>query len=139
VPALDRDHEIVRHALEKEGWTITHDPLTLKLGKRKVYMDLGAQRNVIGAIRGTEKIAVEIKTFSGPSEMNDLYAALGQYRVYETFLAELEPDRKVVLAVPQTIWMGLFQEPIGQLILNEQVAYAFSFNPDTEEIVEWKR
>lgn len=78
MPALDRDHAIVRTALIKDGWTITDDPLTLRLGRRSVHMDIGAQRNVIGAIRGTEKIAVEIKTFAGPSEMSDLYEAVGQ-------------------------------------------------------------
>jgi hypothetical protein len=138
MPALDRDHEIVRRALEKEGWTITDDPLTLKLGRRSVHMDLGAQRSVIGAIRGTEKIAVEIKTFAGPSDMTDLYVALGQYRVYQTYLAELEPDRKIVLAIPKAAWLGLFQESIGRLVLEEQIPYAFAFDPETEEIIEWK-
>ena len=33
MPALDQDHHIVRHALEKDGWTITHDPLTLTVGQ----------------------------------------------------------------------------------------------------------
>lgn len=138
MPALDRDHAIVRNALVKEGWTVTDDPLTLKLGKRAVHVDLGAQRNVIGAIRGTEKIAVEIKTFSGPSDMTDLYAALGQYLIYQTFLQELEPDRKVVLAIPKAAWFGFFQEPIGKLVLEENIPYAFAFDSETEEIVQWK-
>jgi XisH protein len=29
--AKDRFHNIVKIALEKEGWKITHDPLTLKV------------------------------------------------------------------------------------------------------------
>jgi XisH protein len=139
MPALDRDHAIVRRALVKDGWTVTDDPLTLKLGKRTVHVDLGAQRNIIGAIRGTEKIAVEIKTFAGPSDMTDLYEALGQYLIYQTFLHESEPDRKVFLAVPKAAWYGFFQEPIGKLVLEEQIPYAFAFDIDTEEIVAWRR
>ena len=139
MPALDRDHAIVRTALIKDGWTITDDPLTLRLGRRSVHMDIGAQRNVIGAIRGTEKIAVEIKTFAGPSEMSDLYEAVGQYLIYEAFLQELEPDRKIVLAIPKAAWFGFFQEPIGHLILEERIPYAFAFDPETEEIVQWHR
>ena len=139
MPARERDHQIVSHALEREGWTITDDPLTFRIEKRLVHIDLGAQRNVLGAIRGTEKIAVEIKTFAGPSDMADLYEAIGQYLVYQTFLAELEPDRKIVLAIPKAAWLGFFQEPIGQLILESQIPYAFAFDPDTEEILEWKQ
>ena len=139
MPALDRDHQIVRRALEKDGWTITDDPLTLKLGRRSVHIDLGASRNVLGAIRGTEKIAVEIKTFAGPSDLSDLYEALGQYLIYQTYLEELEPDRKIVLAVPQAAWYGIFQESIGKIILDKRIRYAFAFDIDSEEIVEWKR
>ena len=30
MPARDIYHDCVRNALKKDGWTITHDPLTLK-------------------------------------------------------------------------------------------------------------
>ncbi|MBJ7900277.1 MAG: hypothetical protein GC158_16630, partial [Cyanobacteria bacterium RI_101] len=30
--ARDATHSIVKHALEKEGWRITHDPYYLKVG-----------------------------------------------------------------------------------------------------------
>ena len=43
--------------MEKEGWAITHDPYFIRLGKRKGFIDLGAE--IIGAERGTERIAVE--------------------------------------------------------------------------------
>ena len=59
--ARDKYHQEVRTALEKEGWKITHDPYFVRLGKRKGFIDLGAE--IIGAERGLEKIAVEIKSF----------------------------------------------------------------------------
>jgi hypothetical protein len=34
----------VRQALIKDGWIITHDPLTLSFGVHNLYVDLGAER-----------------------------------------------------------------------------------------------
>jgi len=70
MPQRDYHHQAVRNALTKEGWTITHDPLTVPFGVRKVYLDLGAER-LLGAERGNERIAVEIKSFIGVSEVAD--------------------------------------------------------------------
>jgi len=39
--AKDIYHNNVRTALEKDGWTITDDPLTLQFGSRGVFVDLG--------------------------------------------------------------------------------------------------
>ncbi len=40
--AKDIYHDLVKKALENEGWTITHDPyyLSVGLGRRKVAADL---------------------------------------------------------------------------------------------------
>jgi XisH protein len=40
MPALDLLHDPVRHALEKDGWTITHHPLTLRTGGRALYEEV---------------------------------------------------------------------------------------------------
>lgn len=53
----------VKNALTRDGWAITHDPLTIEYDKRDLHIDLGAER-LITAERGTDKIAVEIKTFA---------------------------------------------------------------------------
>lgn len=39
----DTYHHIVRRSLEKDGWKITHDPLVIQAGKRKIKVDLGAE------------------------------------------------------------------------------------------------
>jgi hypothetical protein len=52
----------VRTALEKDGWTITDDPLVLRLSPRTYYVDLAAER-LIAAERGGRYIAVEVKSF----------------------------------------------------------------------------
>ena len=64
--AKDIFHDAVKHALEKDGWKITHDPLFLSFGGVDMYIDLGAER-ILAAERDDEKIAVEIKSFIGPS------------------------------------------------------------------------
>lgn len=64
MPAKDVYHSVVRLALEKDSWTITHDPLKLVLGRKKGYVDLGAEK-VLAAQRGMRRIAVEIKSFLG--------------------------------------------------------------------------
>lgn len=40
--ARDLYHALVVNALEKDGWLVTDDPLYLKYGDRKLYVDLGA-------------------------------------------------------------------------------------------------
>ena len=60
--AKDLYHNNVRNALVKAGWTITHDPYTMTFGQKDAFVDLGAER-MIGAEKGSEKIAVEIKSF----------------------------------------------------------------------------
>lgn len=67
----DKYHEHVREALEKEGWIITHDPYFLRIGRRKIFVDLGAERTLLAAERGSEKIAIEVKSFSGNSELDE--------------------------------------------------------------------
>ncbi len=66
MPARDFYHDIVRNALVKDGWTITHDPYPLKLGRKDLFIDWGAEK-ILAAERGNDKTAVEIKSFVGRS------------------------------------------------------------------------
>lgn len=42
--AKDIYHNLVREALEKEGWTITHYPLIIKPGGIRMEVDLAAEQ-----------------------------------------------------------------------------------------------
>ncbi|MBW4684674.1 MAG: XisH family protein [Komarekiella atlantica HA4396-MV6] len=44
MPARDIYHNNVKNALIKDKWLITHDPLTLKFGKKDMYVYLGAKQ-----------------------------------------------------------------------------------------------
>jgi hypothetical protein len=136
MPAKDIYHNCVKNALIKDDWRITHDPLSLKWGKKDMYVDLGAEQ-LLAAERGERKIAVEIKSFTGLSEMSDLEKAIGQYIVYHDVLAQVEPDRELYLAVSQEVASGLFEEPIGELVLRNNRVRLLVFEPEAEAIVKW--
>lgn len=96
--ARDLHHDALKHALVKDGWTITHDPLRLAWGGKDMYVDLGAER-LLTAEKEGRKIAVELKSFVSPSEINDLQNALGQYCLYHSVLQRNEPERRLYLAI----------------------------------------
>jgi hypothetical protein len=81
VSAKDIFHESVKKALQKEQWVITDDPLKFKFPEVNFQIDLGMEK-IVAAERGSEKIAVEIKSFLNPSAITDFYAALGQFLSY---------------------------------------------------------
>ena len=87
MPAKDKYHQQVRHALEKEGWIITHDPYMLQTEGVNFPIDLGAEK-LIAAEKGADKIVVEIKSFTGESVPNEFHTALGQYLDYSLGMEE---------------------------------------------------
>jgi hypothetical protein len=89
MPAYDTFHEAVKRGLIKEGWTITDDPLMIEFGVLDVYIDLAAER-LIAAERENQRIAVEIKSFLGPSLLTNFHTALGQFLVYDPEKETLE-------------------------------------------------
>ena len=137
MPAPDTYHDVVKHALMKDGWTITHDPYTLTFGQRNVFVDLGAER-VLAAEKGQEKIAVEIKSFQGASDVRDLEMAIGQYALYRALLSRFEPGRKLFLAVPYSVFVSTLEEPIARPVMEDLTIACLAFDPQQEAIVKWK-
>lgn len=135
--AKDLFHQSVRNALEKDEWLITDDPLSLKLGGVDLYIDLGAEK-LLAAERAGQKIAVEIKTFGGRSEIAEFHLALGQFLNYRLALQLSEPDRELFLAIPQIIYETFFSlEFIKTSTTNYQIKLLV-YEPSTETIVLWK-
>ena len=92
MPAKDIYHDWVKEALTQAGWIVSHDPLSLRIGKIGLHIDLGLE-SLIGAEKEQQKIAVEIKGFINVSKITDFYAAFGQYLCYKVALARADPDR----------------------------------------------
>lgn len=134
--AKDIYHDCVKNALIKQGWIITHDPLTLSLGFKDVYVDLGAEQPIAAEKDGV-KIAVEIKSFRSASDIRDFENAIGQYVFYRSALSRIEPDRKLYLAISEIAYRNTFFEPIVIPTLEDLKPLLVVFDIEREEIVEW--
>ena len=134
--ARDRYHDWVKTTLIQAGWTISHDPLSLRIGKIGIQIDLGLE-HLIAAEKDTRKIAVEIKGFMNVSKITDFYAAFGQYLCYKVALARKEPDRTLYLAVPTPIYNTLFREVLIQDVLQHYPTKLLVYNLSTQEIQAW--
>jgi XisH protein len=134
--ARDRYHDWVKETLVQAGWTISHDPLSISIGKISVQIDLGLE-SLIGAEKETKKIAVEIKSFGNVSQITDFYAALGQYLCYKVALAEKQPDRILYLAVPDPVYDLFFAEDLIQKILQAYPVKLLVYNLSNKEIQSW--
>ena len=136
MPARDTYHDACKAALIKDGWTVTHDPFTLRFGPKDLFVDLGAER-LVAAERGAERIAVEVKCFLGASEMADLEQALGQFVLYRSLMSRIDPDRVLFLAVSDVAMLDIFDEPVGKALLEDGLAKLIVFDPVREEIIQW--
>jgi hypothetical protein len=135
--AKDVFHQQVKNALIKDGWNITHDPLTIRISEAvKLQIDLAAE-TTIAAERDSEKIAVEIKSFVGDSDISAFHTALGQYLNYCQALEEQEPDRLVYLAIPLETYQDFFQLPFIQRSLQRYHVKLIIYDPKLEEIKQW--
>ena len=119
------------------GWTITNDPLTIRIDRVKLEIDLGAEK-VFAAEKNGQKIAVEVKSFINPSTINDFHNALGQFLNYRLALQMTESNRTLYLAVPIDIFNTFFQERFTQAVIEQYDLKILAYEPNTEEIITWK-
>ncbi len=103
---------------------------------RDYEVDLGAEQ-LFAAERGTQKIAVEVKSFVSPSLAYEFHAVLGQYLNYHTFMAIQEPDRVLFLAVSSTVYNAFFREAATQLILDKFSLNLVIFDIESKTIEQW--
>ncbi|HEX4610508.1 MAG TPA: element excision factor XisH family protein [Urbifossiella sp.] len=132
-----RLHDLVGSLLIEDGWTITDDPLWLKAGNRDLYVDLGAERNTLAAERAGEKIAVEVQSFVGLSNVRNLQEAIGQYVMYRFLLADQRPDHRLYLSVPVEAHDGILSERLGRMVLGELSIPLLIYDPDRVEKLRW--
>ncbi|OQX26146.1 MAG: hypothetical protein BWK80_11990 [Desulfobacteraceae bacterium IS3] len=136
MPARDIYHDNFKKALIREGWKITHDPYTIAFGSKGVFVDLGAER-MLAAEKNDEKIAVEVKSFRSASDIQDLEMAVGQYVFYRSLLLRFESERKLFLAVPESVFASTLSEPIARPVLEDLSIALIAFDPVKEVISKW--
>jgi hypothetical protein len=135
--AKDFFHVAVLNSLTKDSWAITADPYRLILSKRVLEIDISADK-IIAAERGLDKIAVEVKSFMKESFIYEFYTALGQYLVYETFLARQEPDRQLFMAVSDEVFAARFEKDDDVLfICRKYNLRILIFNKLTHTVESW--
>jgi hypothetical protein len=126
----------VKEAIIKDGWEITDDPYVISYGDRFLFVDLGAS-GFIGVQQGNKQIAIEIKQFRGQSQVADLEQAIGQYSLYRILLNQIDPERDLYLAISETTYSDIFEEPIGKLAIAEIPLKLVIVNLSSKEITEW--
>ncbi|AFZ13137.1 XisH protein [Crinalium epipsammum PCC 9333] len=134
--ARDTFHEVVKSALENEGWIITHDPYHIDLGFVDFYIDLGAEQ-LLAATKDNEKIAVEIKTFLAPSTISEFHTAVGQFINYRIALEEDDPERRLYLAIPLEIYRRFFKYSFIQKVIERNQIPLLVYNTEKPEIAQW--
>ncbi|MCA0457872.1 MAG: hypothetical protein LCI00_28155 [Chloroflexi bacterium] len=135
MPSFDQCHDQIMRALEKSGWRITDQQVLMKVGRRRVFIDLHATHAANGSRE--EIILVEVKCF--PELQNtaqEIYTAVGQYIIYRAMLQELELDIPLYLSVPEAIFNTVFDRPVQRAIRQSQIK-VIVVNLDEEKIVQW--
>ncbi|WP_353734981.1 element excision factor XisH family protein [Okeania sp. SIO2C2] len=127
VAAKDIFHQSVCMAIEKDGWNITHDPLYLKVKER-----------LIAAEKAGQKIAIEIKSFLGASEVTEFHLALGQILNYRLALKQEYSERILYLAIPQDTYEDFFSRQFIQDSVAEYQIKLLIFDSIKQEVVLWK-
>lgn len=136
MPRRDLYHFEIRRAIEKDGWIVTDDPMQITWEEKDYSPDLGAER-ILAAQRGTEKIAIEIKSFIGQNFGFDFYEAMGQFDSYFYALADLEPDRTVMLAISEVAYKSFFIKKYVQRLLVLKNIPLIVVDTDNEIVVKW--
>lgn len=135
---LDKIHDIVKTALIKDGWTITHDPYSIEYEDLTLFADLGAEK-MFSAERRGHKIVVEVKSFSHLSKVQDFKLALGQYQLYNVYLKAIAPERKLYLAVGEDIYEEFLLREAIKFAVEQLELSLVVVNLESEEVSQWIR
>jgi hypothetical protein len=87
--------------------------------------------------REENKIAVEIKSFVGSSNISQFHTAVGQCFNYQIALEAKEPERILYLAVPLGTYQSFFNLPFIQMVLQRSQLKIIVYDPINEVIVTW--
>jgi XisH protein len=134
--AKDLFHQVVKDALVKDGWNITHDPFPVDYGDVQMQIDLGAER-LLAATKDQTVIAVEIKSFVRPSAISEFHTAVGQYLNYRRALRNQEPNRVLYLAVPSQTYDEFFRLRFIEEGIEEYQIHLLVYDVEERSIVKW--
>ncbi len=135
--ARDLFHDIVKKALIKDGWTITHDPFPLHSRKDGgLSTDIGAEK-IILAENNLKKIAVEVKSFVHMSILHEFLKASGQYHSYSKIIVKNDPQRLLFVAMPKFVYFKLIQYDWVLEVMEDLNMKVILYNTEKIIIEEW--
>jgi len=136
MPAQDLYHDVVRDALRKDGWRITHTALQLKARAESSAGEPWEGPWLI-ADKDERKVAVAVNSFVGHSSPEDLTQMWSQLALARPQLRAMNADRVVYLAVRQATYNACFGGTEGDLLLAKEHMQLLVFDPRAEVIVQW--
>lgn len=134
--AKDKFHDIVKEALEKEGWLVTDDAFQPYAAQEPSMIDLESEPVILAEKEG-EKIAVEVKSFTQAAIRMAFYEALGQYLGYSMAMKEVDVAQNFYLAISKEIRHHLEDYSIIKQSIKEQKVKLLIFDLATQKIIEW--
>lgn len=133
MPAKDRYHDSVKQALQRDGWTIDEEQVTLTIEKRNLWVDLQASKTEPYLV-----ILVEVKELAEvESAVEALANALGKIELYRIAMVEAGLRHPLFLAVTYDAYAGILSESIGQRALERAQIPLLIFDPILEEVIKW--
>ena len=132
MPAKDKYHDTVIRALEKDGWLIESEQYVLIVENRVLWIDL-----LISDSDKQETLLVEVKSFTSASQVEDLANAIGKYFLYSAILEDNDAKIPLYLAIPETAYHGIFNEALGQIVMDKLNLSIIVYNPELEVILQW--
>ena len=136
MPAHDLYHDVVRDALRKDGWRITHTALQLKARAESGAEELWEGPWLI-ADKDERKVAIAVNSFVGRSNLADITQTWRQLGLSRPQLHAMDSDRVVYLAVRQATYSACFAGAEGELVLHKEHMRLIVFDPRAEVSVQW--
>ena len=136
MPTQDLYHDVVRDALRKDGWRLTHTALQLKARVESGTGELWEGPWLI-ADKDERKVAVAVNSFVGRSSPADLTQMWSQLALARPQLHAMDADRVVYMAVRQATYVACLEGTEGDRLLAKEHIQLLVFDPRAEVIVQW--
>jgi XisH protein len=136
MPTQDLYHDVVRDALRKDGWRITHTALQLN-ARAEASAGEPWEGPWLIADKDERKVAVAVSSFVGRSNLADILQTWRQLALSRSRLHAMDSDRVVYLAVRQATYSACFGGTEGNLLLEKEHMQLLVFDPRAEVIVQW--
>lgn len=132
----DAIHDPIKQALINDDWTIIREHHRLSYKEVRLGVDISAKKTII-AEQDERKILIEVKSFSGRSFIQQLQAAIGQYRVYRDVIIFNQLDFELYLGISEDVYTLFFTRPGTQDLINANQIKLLVVDIENEKVIQW--